>query len=679
MPQRFPETPAMAAYAKTETNFFAHHGFWAPGVRVFRQLRFSAKAVLISLFCILPMLCIIGWLLLSQYQQARQERMEATRQHVEVAYSVLQYAYSLETSGKMDHASAQQLAINVVKQLRYDDNNYFWINDEQARMVMHPTSAQFDGTDMSSFKDPNGLTMFKAFADTGKNGGKGYIAYQWSKVAGEPPVDKISYVRGFKPWGWVIGTGVYVQDVRDSVFASVRKVALGVLLIVTIVGYLFLSFYRVIDGGLKETRRHLHAITAGDLTTSPTPWGKDEAAHLMLDLLSMQNALRTMVRHVRKSSEEILHSAREIASGSQDLSRRTEHAASNLEESAASMEEITSTVSQSAQHTQEAANMARSNASSAAEGGQIMRDVAQTMEGIRSASNKISEIIGSIDGIAFQTNILALNAAVEAARAGEQGRGFAVVATEVRALSQRSAAAAKEIKNLIDESVTQVATGTMIVRKAGTSIDDIVMSSQRVNDLLGEIANGAREQDAGMRQMGQSVNELDQMTQQNAAMVEQTAAAATFMEQQAIQLGEEVSRFSLPPEQKSTELSVNLAEGANFDFNQAIDAHRQWKVKLRTAISKQETLDVNTICRDDCCPLGMWLHGKGGKHWNGQPIFRQLIDKHAQFHKAAGAVAEKINRHLFDDAEKLIGSGSHFANVSSDVSTLLSSAKRALK
>ena len=213
--------------------------------------------------------------------------------------------------------------------------------------------------------------------------------------------------------------------------------------------YLFLCFYRVMEGGLRETRRHLRAMTQGDLTTSPSPWGGDEAAQLMLELRDMQDSLRGMVLRVRRSSDEIVHSSSEIASGALDLSARTEQAAANLEQSAASMEEIASTVRTIAESTQEASRVARHNAQTASDGGRVMGDVVRTMEGIRGSSRKIGEITATIDSIAFQTNILALNAAVEAARAGDQGRGFAVVASEVRVLAQRSAHAAREIKGLI--------------------------------------------------------------------------------------------------------------------------------------------------------------------------------------------------------------------------------------
>jgi methyl-accepting chemotaxis protein len=317
------------------------------------------------------------------------------------------------------------------------------------------------------------------------------------------------------------------------------------LAFVALAAYLMLSFYRVMMGGLREVSGHLEEITRGNLTTCPKPWGRDEAAQLMVTMGAMQASLRRIVGLVLQSSRQVQSASEEIASASQDLSGRTEQTAANLEETASSMEQISSTVKQTADTVDGAMTIVRDNASAATRGGDVIGQVVTTMERIHASSNKIGEIIGVIDSIAFQTNILALNAAVEAARAGEQGRSFAVVATEVRALAGRSAMAAKEIKTLITSSIEQVEHGNRIAAHAGTTVREIVTNADKIAGLMNEISTATREQSAGVGQVGSAVQELDRSTQQNAALVEQTAAAAGSLSEQAGRLAEEVSFFRL--------------------------------------------------------------------------------------------------------------------------------------
>lgn len=464
---------------------------------------------------------------------------------------------------------------------------------------------------------------------------------------------------------------------RDNLRTSFLLEICAALMCLGLAMYLTICFHRTIVGGLNQVSLHLINITKGNLKGDIRPLGSDESAHLMSTLKEMQGSLQGLVHRIRSASDEIVHTSSEIASGAMDLSARTEQTAANLEESASAMEEISSTVKNTADHTQSASDVARHNAEVAAHGGSAMKNVVATMDGIRDSSARIGEIIGTIDAIAFQTNILALNAAVEAARAGEAGRGFAVVASEVRTLAQRSAGAAREIKELINTSVDQVEAGTSVVRTAGSTIEEIVDSSQRVDQLLGEITTSAREQSQGVAQIGLAINELDRMTQQNAALVEETAAAAAAMKDQASTLVEAIAHYQLPAAAQ-TGLLVAPSSVDGFDFDQAIEAHRHWKVRLRKAIANQEHLDAATICKDDQCPLGKWIHGPGGSTWGTKPTFVDLAERHAEFHQAAGQVAQVINDRAFENAERLIGSGSRFAQLSSEVATLLTRAKRGI-
>ncbi|QRR34302.1 chemotaxis protein [Hydrogenophaga sp. YM1] len=326
--------------------------------------------------------------------------------------------------------------------------------------------------------------------------------------------------------------------------ARVVALSLALLAVAVAVGLGFMvvrTLRQELGGDPAAARQAVHRIADGDLTgTMP------ESAYphsLVGALATMQNAMRALVGQVHQSSQGIEVASSEIARGNQDLSARTEQTASNLQETAASMEQLTGTVRQSADSARQANQLAATAAEVAARGGSVVSQVVTTMDEINHSSRKINDIIGVIDGIAFQTNILALNAAVEAARAGEQGRGFAVVAGEVRNLAQRSAEAAKEIKGLIGASVERVDAGSRLVADAGQTMSEIVGSVQRVSDIIGEITAAAGEQSEGIGQVNVAVNQLDQMTQQNAALVEQSAAAAQSLKEQAEQLALVVGRF----------------------------------------------------------------------------------------------------------------------------------------
>ena len=296
---------------------------------------------------------------------------------------------------------------------------------------------------------------------------------------------------------------------------------------------------------IRRAQAAAEAVANGDLSVDVHSDARDEVGQLMQSMARMVSSLRGIVTQVRQSSDSIATGSSQIATGNADLSQRTEEQASNLQQTAASMEELTSTVKSNADTARQATELAGSASTVAAQGGVVVGQVVNTMEAITASSKKIADIISVIDGIAFQTNILALNAAVEAARAGEQGRGFAVVASEVRSLAQRSAAAAREIKELITDSVDKVQTGSQQVGEAGRTMSDIVSQVKRVNDLIGEISSATSEQTQGIGQVGDAVNQLDQVTQQNAALVEESAAAAASLSQQAARLVEAVSVFKL--------------------------------------------------------------------------------------------------------------------------------------
>jgi methyl-accepting chemotaxis protein len=296
---------------------------------------------------------------------------------------------------------------------------------------------------------------------------------------------------------------------------------------------------------IEEAVQVAQTVASGDLRSTIVVETTEETGQLMLALKNMNDSLKDIVGQVRNGTEAIASASTQIANGNMDLSSRTEEQASSLEETASSMEELTSTVRQNSDNAQQANQLASSASGVAEKGGAVVARVVETMESINTSSGKIVDIISVIDGIAFQTNILALNAAVEAARAGEQGRGFAVVASEVRNLAQRSAAAAKEIKQLITASVETVAAGSKLVSEAGSTMDEVVQSVQRVNDIMAEISTATREQSSGIDQINIAVSQMDNVTQQNAALVEEAAAATAALQDQAAALARVVSVFQL--------------------------------------------------------------------------------------------------------------------------------------
>ena len=304
------------------------------------------------------------------------------------------------------------------------------------------------------------------------------------------------------------------------------------------------SITRQLGGEPAEAAGLARSVAAGDLGV-PIRLRAGDSASMMAQLKVMQESLSNVVAGVRQNADSVATASSQIAQGNADLSSRTEEQASALEETAASMEQLGSTVSQNADNAKQANQLALGASSLAARGGEVVGEVVSTMKGINDSSKKIADIIGVIDGIAFQTNILALNAAVEAARAGEQGRGFAVVASEVRSLAQRSAGAAKEIKGLIGASVERVERGSSLVDQAGATMNEIVAAVRRVADIIGEISAATIEQSAGVAQVGEAVSQMDQATQQNAALVEESAAAAESLKQQAQQLAQAVAVFKL--------------------------------------------------------------------------------------------------------------------------------------
>ena len=494
------------------------------------------------------LLVVVVTLMFSERTLLMAERSNNLKGMVDIATGIASHYHDLAKSQDLPEEVAKERALKAIGKLRYGEGEYFWVNDMQVHMLMHPIRPELDGKDLSGTTDPTGKHLFVSFVDTVKKDGQGFVEYLWPKPGHNQPVAKVSYVKGYAPWGWVVGSGVYVDDVqalflKRMVEALLIGSAFTLLLAVTI-WLISRSIMRQLGDEPTTLNTLVHAVAKGDLAVRSQQQRVHDGS-VLHGILQMQESMARIVGQVRHGADGVASASAEIAHGNHDLSARTESQASALEQTAASMEELGATVRHNADSAQQASQLTQTAHSIASQGGQMVGQMVQTMQGIHDSSRKMGDIIGVIDSIAFQTNILALNAAVEAARAGEQGRGFAVVASEVRSLAGRSAEAAKEIKRLIDDSVQRVGAGNALAQQTGETMQEMVGAIGKVNTIVSAISNASREQAEGVIQVGEAITQMDQVTQQNAALVEEMAAAATSLNSQSQELVQAISIFQV--------------------------------------------------------------------------------------------------------------------------------------
>lgn len=478
------------------------------------------------------------------------ERRDGLKRVVEAAEGILQSYAKEAASGSISQEEAKRRALDRLSAMRYDHGNYIFVIDSRPVVLMHPWSKDVVGKNVGDRKDSDGVRYYSEMVARAKAEKTGFVNYM-GRLPGEGETNrtpKVTYVIYYAPWDWVLASGVFLNDVQADFYRNLLKLAGMLALIGLVVSAMMLTIIRNITNSLGGEPDHAvklaSRIARGDLKMKLEVESRRDSS-LIGELRRMQLQLTDTLRGIRTATDTINLGASEIAAGNLDLSSRTEQQAASLEETASSLEQLTAAVQKNAENAKEASRLAISTSEIAQQGGVAVGKVVETMSGISESSRKISEITTVIDGIAFQTNILALNAAVEAARAGEHGRGFAVVAGEVRNLAQRSASAAKEINGLISDSVSRVTSGAVLVKRAGGAMDEILVSVQQLQSLIGEIAAATEEQDSGIGEVNLAVSQMDKVTQQNAALVEEAAAAAASLDEQAKKLKVAVEYFEI--------------------------------------------------------------------------------------------------------------------------------------
>jgi methyl-accepting chemotaxis protein len=589
-------------------------------ITIQQRLKLSAASTIIGI------LMIAGLSLFALSSVMEADALKRARGQVEAATAIVDGLAAEVKAGRMAQAAAKAQAEAVLRTIRYDGGNYVFVMGAGNRMVMHPIKPELEGQSLDGIKDAHGQAFFAQLYAGARSAGSTTVRYVWPKPGSSAPSPKLSYALRAADWGWIVASGVYLDDVAAAVEGQATVLGLVTLLVVALAGGLNLVSGQGVSRAVKMVTRELNALTHGQFTNVIAgQGGRDEIGQIASSLCTLQRALvekasleqqqlshqadiETRLRAAELGHQEAEHDqiqtltalrtaltalaegrlrerietpfppsyeplrtdfnaaarqlaealqsicvcaeaidqgARDIAAGTEDLSRRTEQQAASLEETAAALDEITATVSGTAAGSADARAAVEAARGAGKASGEVMRRTMEAMGRIEGSSHEILQIIGVIDEIAFQTNLLALNAGVEAARAGDAGRGFAVVASEVRALAQRSGTAAKEIKALIVGSDQQVRDGVALVSRTGEALARIDEHVGHVTQIVAAIASSCQEQATGLAQVNAAINQMDEVTQRNAAMVEESTEAAGTLSQEGRRLTDLLGRFDL--------------------------------------------------------------------------------------------------------------------------------------